>query len=358
MPSSTVRIFTDADAYAASIRGTNAEVTIRGRGRFEGKLVHIDLHRLQTREASDNLARIAHSVDVPGYATISFRTRPGPELLRSGVPLLLSNIVRRSEGESYFQKSDGFASFGSMSLPMEAIASIGEAMVGRDLTPPKDALSVTPSPTAMAKLRDLHAAASQLVEHAPTIIAHPDSARGLEQALIEAMMGCFGTGTVGEDRAAQRQHAAIMRRFHRTVEENSDQVLFIPELCRAIGASERTLRVCCQEQLGVSPKRFLLLRRMHLVQRALHESNRTATTVTETATRYGFWDFGRFAGEYRSIFGELPSATLAGPRGYHRMANVCRVKFRGRSAAQSRLRGSAALRTPSEVMTRRPSRGA
>jgi AraC-like DNA-binding protein len=175
-------------------------------------------------------------------------------------------------------------------------------------------LTVTPPPAAMAKLQRLHAAAGQLAEDAPAVIAHPEAARGLEQALIEAMIACLSTGEVGEDRSALRQHAAIMRRFHRVVDENPDQALFIPELCTAIGASERTLRVCCEEQLGVSPKRYLLLRRMHLVRRALRESGPTATTVTEIATRYGFWQFGRFAGEYGSLFGELPSATLAGSR--------------------------------------------
>jgi len=77
--------------------------------------------------------------------------------------------------------------------------------------------------------------------------------------------------------------------------------------------SERTLRVCCEEQLGMSPKRFLLLRRMCLARRALRESAPTETTVTEIATRYGFWQFGRFAGEYKALFRELPSAMLARP---------------------------------------------
>ena len=82
------------------------------------------------------------------------------------------------------------------------------------------------------------------------------------------MVSCLGLGEVREDRSALRQHEKIMRRFHRAVEENPDQALFIPELCKAIGVSERTLRICCQEQLGMSPKRYLLLRRMHLVRRA------------------------------------------------------------------------------------------
>jgi hypothetical protein len=39
-----------------------------------------------------------------------------------------------------------------MSLPMEDMVSIGAAIAGCGLTPPKDALTLTPQPSAMAKL--------------------------------------------------------------------------------------------------------------------------------------------------------------------------------------------------------------
>jgi len=308
-----VRSFTDPEDFGSSLSGANAEFTILERGEFQAKLVQISLHRLVLRRAFDNLPRIAHSQNEMGQAAITFRTHPGPSLLRKGVELRLSNIVRRSEGESHFQKSEGFASFGSISLPIAQLESLGDSFVSYDLVPPKDSLSLTPPPDALARLQNLHAAAGQLAEHAPDVVAVPEAAHGLEQALIDAMVGCFGSGEVDADRSALRQHALVMRRFHRIVEEHPDKALFIPEVCKAIGTSDRTLRECCQEQLGISPKRYLLARRMQLVKRALQESDAAAATVTSIATRYGFWELGRFAGEYKSLFGEVPSVTLAHP---------------------------------------------
>jgi AraC-like DNA-binding protein len=111
-----------------------------------------------------------------------------------------------------------------------------------------------------------------------------------------------------------RRHAAIIYKFLKEIEDDLDHtLLYISELCTAIGVSERTLRECCQRHLGMSPKQYLLLRRMNLVRRALCESVPAASTVTEVATRYGFWQFGRFAGVYKSLFGELPSTTLGRP---------------------------------------------
>jgi transcriptional regulator GlxA family with amidase domain len=162
----------------------------------------------------------------------------------------------------------------------------------------------------METLQRLHAAAGDLAEKAPEVLASPDAARGLEQALIAAMIGCLAHQKWGEIGLAQGQHAIVIRRFRRMIEENPEQPLYIPEICKAIRVPDRTLRRCCHEHLGIGPKRYLLLRRLHLVRRALRHARPETTTTTEIATRFGFWQLGRFAVEYQSLFCESPSATL------------------------------------------------
>src|SRR5271165_1729262 len=199
MPSSAVRAFADPEDYGAAIRATKAEMTVTGRGHFDAKLIRIDLHRLWMQRFSDNLPRIAHSASMIGRAIISFRTEPGPDLVWDGFELRPGGIIRHSEGHNSFQRSFGSACWGAMSLPMEEMASVGTAVAGRDLTPPRDALIINPSPSAMAKLQRLHAAAGLLAEDAPAVIAQPEAARGLEQALIGAMVACLDFGEVRED---------------------------------------------------------------------------------------------------------------------------------------------------------------
>lgn len=309
MPSSAVRVFTDPDDYTASMRGTRAEIVVTGRGQFTAKLIRIDLHRLWLQRFSDNLPRIAHAANIAGRAFVSFR-EPGPSLLADGLEVDPTSILRHSKAHEFHQRSFGSANFGAISLAVDDMAAVGEAMAGLDFTPPRDAMLVTPPSAAMAKLQRLHAAAGRLAKEAPEIIANPDAARGLEQTLIEAMVGCLSRGEERESGLAAGQHVVVMRRFRRVLEENPEEPLYIPDICNRIRVSDRTLRLCCQEHLGMSPKRYLLLRRMAFVRRALHAAAPNAATVTDVATRYGFWQLGRFAVEYRSLFGESPSTTL------------------------------------------------
>ena len=101
-----------------------------------------------------------------------------------------------------------------------------------------------------------------------------------------------------------------MQRLEQMLAAHQGQPLYVAEVCGAIGVSVRTLQLYCREQFGVSPHRYLRLRRMNLVRQALASADPATKTVTEIATDYGFWELGRFAVAFRNLFGETPSATL------------------------------------------------
>ncbi|NEX17869.1 MAG: hypothetical protein C1943_14930 [Halochromatium sp.] len=83
------------------------------------------------------------------------------------------------------------------------------------------------------------------------------------------------------------------------------------DLCAQTRVSERTLRYAFRDQLGCSPSVYLRLMRLNGVRAELLNPIFQTQTVTAAATRWGFVQLGRFAQDYRSLFKELPSATLA-----------------------------------------------
>jgi transcriptional regulator GlxA family with amidase domain len=104
-----------------------------------------------------------------------------------------------------------------------------------------------------------------------------------------------------------RRHAAMMVRFLDAAEERRGEAFCVSELCAAVGIPHRTLRHCFYKYLGVGPKRYLHLLRLHLARTALLDADTDLTSVTDVATQFGFWELGRFSGSYKALFGESPN---------------------------------------------------
>ena len=104
--------------------------------------------------------------------------------------------------------------------------------------------------------------------------------------------------------------AQIIRRSMDFADQNEGEYVSVEQLASAAGVSERTLRDAFHRYFGVGPVRYLNRRTLHQVRRALKAADPSVATVTEIATQFGVWELGRFARDYRLLFGELPSETL------------------------------------------------
>jgi AraC-like DNA-binding protein len=261
--------------------------------------------------ADENLPRIMKVTPSGTRAGIVFATDPGrPAMLANGIEIADGQIFRNGLDWEWYLRSSTPCGWGSMSLTPEDLAAAGKAIIGRELAQATFARSLAPPAPALSRLRKLHEMAGHLAKTAPDILAKPQVARAMEQALVEAMVFCLVDTHSEEVRNVQRHRARVMGRLEEVLMANPEAPLYMAELSAQVGTSYWTLRECCLEYLGMSPKRYLWLRRMNMARRALRRANAEQTTVTEIASDCGFWELGRFSVAYRSLFGESPSTAL------------------------------------------------
>jgi transcriptional regulator GlxA family with amidase domain len=195
-------------------------------------------------------------------------------------------------------------------MDLSQLEHYGWALSGAPFSLPPEGRALQPSQRLAAQLRRLHAQACRLAETKSKILSHSEVARAIEQGLIQALVTCLTTATARTEGYAKRHHARIMVRLEEVLAEHLSRPLHMPELCDRIVVSDRTLRSCCVEFLGMTPTQYVLLRRLKEVRLALRDAHPDKVKVAEVADRFGFTQLGRFAGTYRAAFGEAPSTTL------------------------------------------------
>lgn len=98
---------------------------------------------------------------------------------------------------------------------------------------------------------------------------------------------------------------------------------------RELDISIRSIQLAVEDHFGVSFVRLARLVRLHQVHGALVLG--LVTSVSEAATRHGFWHLGRFARYYREVFGQPPSQTVRSGRTHPPMTPAMRRELMRRT---------------------------
>jgi AraC-like DNA-binding protein len=304
--------YTDPDALRVSVPDVSANLVMTGAGPYKSRLTWVNMRRLRLILVEARMQRIAFVSLGPAPVFVSLPVHSDGPVMWNGVPLRNGMLLFHARRDQFHQRSTGTIRWGLIALGRNDLAAHAQALLGTEPAWPQTTRILQPPSFLFADIRRLHTKACALARTRPEMLAHREVARALEQDLLHALVNALAGPEAYEGAARRQRHAAIMARFEKVLETQGDRPISMPELCAGTGVPERTLRLCCEEFLGLSPTAYVRLRRLNLVRAALLRSDPAIATVGGVARHHGFSQLGRFAAAYRVAFGESPSTTLHG----------------------------------------------
>jgi AraC-like DNA-binding protein len=314
-PATGTAPFSASQLYLSNVPGPFIDACFIGPGQFTADQRQAKLPHVWLIEVGEVLPRIAR-LSLPAHQTVVlFATDADPKQFCDGVGLGPWDVMLlHGCDRTVHHRTQGPSSWGVIAVDQTAFTTHCQALSGSATALPRRRTILRPTWSAAARLRQLHAKICDLAASTPNIMSHSEAARALENEVLHALVNCLGES--GDHIPSVQRHIDIIDAFERLLTRRLSEPLTIATVSAEIGVPERTLRACCIKILGMSPSRYLRLRRLNMVRSALQRTRATPGAITELAKRYGFSELGRFATCYRETFGEAPSATLrASPPG-------------------------------------------
>jgi AraC family ethanolamine operon transcriptional activator len=298
----------DIDEQAAFLMGWNQIYAQTSSGRFRGSIFEVQLDDIHLFK------------EETGSSLYQLGALPN-DLYAIGVPLKLSGLATfcgaHCDGQSLhvFSGSDGFEFLTPGGLIMSGVVITRAALA--DALSDDDKQAVLPSlrrahlrrvpPDRLRGFRDVLAGIFELFRVSPDLANDANVINTLRRSLISNLScALMDHSEIDQPFVAPSRRWQIVRDALELSTQEFDKPLTVAELCRALRVSRRTLQYCFQEVLGIGPAVFLRAVRLSGARRAL----KTASSVTQAASLWGFLHFGRFAHDYKLMFGERPSDTF------------------------------------------------
>ncbi len=189
-------------------------------------------------------------------------------------------------------------------MPLQAFRDEFQALADRPVEEffDHDRLFLRMDPRSRSRLV---ASWNSLMQDAPASESGSMSTR-LTEALVEAV--CPTSDTTGTNWPSVRRN---YRRAVEYCEESRHPVTSPGDPAVRIGLSLRSLELAFRACAGITPGRYLRTMRLNRVRSVLARATPEETSVHAAALDGGFTELGRFSVEYRRLFDELPSETLA-----------------------------------------------
>jgi AraC-like DNA-binding protein len=312
MLGSAQSVFDEPDDFQTALReDRDVDLVVTTGGEFRARLSKISLCGMHLFAGEEQRPRVVFMSVSPRLIRVTLSPHPAGSMLWDGVAARPVEIVTHSGGLPFHERTDGPCHWSAIWLRTKDLVDVCRATRGATFMLPAGERRWRPSADALRSLVNLHGAAIRATTARPKLPVQTEAARGLQQQMVMALAECLTRETFNRERSStRRRHTDIMVRFEEAVRGADFETLSVDRIALALGVSNTALQAWCRSHLGVSPGRYLYLRRMKLARQALRNADPEETTVARIARHHRFTEPGRFATAYQDLFGELPSTTM------------------------------------------------
>ncbi|MGH6714424.1 MAG: helix-turn-helix domain-containing protein [Bradyrhizobium sp.] len=302
------------DEYSDMVIGATANFLLTGPSQAPWSVGHCKLGSIVLQFGMEGGSKILHGVSHPDALNFIFQDgQIADRLMFDGQILQPRDFVVLPPGNDFTFASRGIHRWISISMPVGLVEAFAIKTGKKHLARVEKEKCVISSPEQLLKCLTAAAASTAvLVREKQTSTLHRYGIGRLLNALIAAITGLDNQMRLPTEKS--RLSSDTVAKALKYARGQKWEGLQVASLALAADVTSRTLLRMFRQQLGVGPASYLKLRQLNMVRRALRGKCGPSSKITNVMSEHGVTEFGRFASEYKDLFGERPSETVARSR--------------------------------------------
>ena len=165
-------------------------------------------------------------------------------------------------------------------------------------------------PTAMKEIKDYLKELVWLALHKPNWLQKPHIEKLVADDFIPLLISQIPIKLNSKCFIKASRRAKLIAQAEKEMLANLEKPLTLKQLAQNLGSSSSALSYGFKDLFGLSPMRYLKVRRLNAVRQHLKASEPERCSIAFLASEFGFYTPSHFATDYKAMFGELPSETL------------------------------------------------
>jgi AraC family ethanolamine operon transcriptional activator len=305
------RSYIDFDEFAEDVTAFDGRILLNHPNKPKWTISHTDLCGVHIQSSLVGSGSIVEGVSWDGYVVYLPLSGACKKIL-NGTEIDKHSLLLFEPGSDFFLSSAFEHSWCSIFVPIDVWASAGNSLI-LSLGEEKGVCRVTrPNRQLVMQGRSLVRDIQFAAATCPQFESTPAAIIAAEKAMkfVSRVVGEIPNGEPHRDGRPRISRMEILRRCEELLDEQEGKPVSVSELTKIARVSERTLETAFKQYFDEAPRRYLQLRRLKHIHCALRASHVEEKTVTEILTDHEEYEFGRFAGHYHRLYGELPSQTL------------------------------------------------